>query len=153
MHRAQYDGHYTYFAGSIKFRCIILICSLVEGVPEAILFDCGNSQQRFYAAPSDCHSFYQCFDTIGPPIKMSCGFLHFNPLANVCDWPANVINIRPECDKTLLNFGMREGARKIHTSNPFITTTLTTTTAVPSITTGTAPKDISDDIAKVIDKT
>ena len=82
----------------------LLICSLVEGVPEAILFDCGNSQQRFYAAPSDCHSFYQCFDTIGPPIKMSCGFLHFNPLANVCDWPANV-----QCTQ-----GIRKYFHKIH---------------------------------------
>ena len=38
---------------------------------------------------------------------MSCGFLHFNPLASACDWPANVINIRPECDKTFKTFNRR----------------------------------------------
>lgn len=80
----------------------------VEGVSESTLFDCsGSSAQRYYAAPSDCHSFYQCFDNKGPPVKMSCGFLHFNPLASACDWPANVINIRPECDKTFKTFNRR----------------------------------------------
>ena len=50
---------------------------------------------------------------------MSCGFLHFNPLASACDWPANVINIRPECDKTFKTFNRRrkQFGRKINSSN------------------------------------
>ena len=52
-------------------------------------------------------------------MKMSCGFLHFNPLASACDWPANVINIRPECDKTFKTFNRRrkQFGRKINSSN------------------------------------
>ena len=97
-----------------------IIIFSVEGVSESSLFDCsGSSAQRYYAAPSDCHSFYQCFDKKGPPVKMSCGFLHFNPLASACDWPANVINIRPECDKTFKTFNRRrkQFGRKINSSN------------------------------------
>ena len=50
---------------------------------------------------------------------MSCGFLHFNPLASACDWPANVINIRPECDKTFKTFNRRrkQFGQKISASN------------------------------------
>ena len=50
---------------------------------------------------------------------MSCGFLHFNPLASACDWPANVINIRPECDKTFKTFNRRrkQFGRKINSTN------------------------------------
>ena len=102
----------------LKIKSIFSL--LVEGVSESSLFDCSeSSDQRYYAAPSDCHSFYQCFDKKGPPVKMSCGFLHFNPLASACDWPANVINIRPECDKTFKTFNRRrkQFGQKISASN------------------------------------
>ena len=118
--KMYYDYHFWW---KVTQPSCFYIYLLVEGVSESSLFDCSNSKQRYYPAPSDCHSFYQCFDKIGPPVKMSCGFLHFNPIASACDWPANVINIRPECDKTFKNFGRRrQFGRKLTTSTPSSTT-------------------------------
>ena len=73
---------------------------------------------------NDCHSFFKCFDATGIPVKMSCGFLHFNPLTMTCDWPANVIKARPECGKAFKSFdeGLFFGR---------FTTTTTTTTDKP----------------------
>lgn len=78
----------------------------VEGLPDRVIFDCrSSSPQTRYSAPNDCHSFYQCLDPDSHiPVKMSCGFLHFNPVLGSCDWPANVIRIRPECGKTFKTF-------------------------------------------------
>ena len=126
---------------------------VVQGVPESAIFDCGNSQQRYYAAPNDCHSFYQCFDTIGPPVKMSCGFLHFNPIQLACDWPANVISIRPECDKTFTNFGRRNFARRLYGTRIVTTATTTTTkttTTTASTTTHRTTEEVELNNAKVI---
>ena len=50
--------------------------------------------------PTNCHLFYQCAP--GPSgnefVEKSCGEnMFYNPQAQVCDWPANVMSIRPEC--------------------------------------------------------
>jgi len=42
----------------------------------------------------NCHIFYQC--DINPQPR-SCGDMLFNTLSQVCDWPAKVMQIRPEC--------------------------------------------------------
>lgn len=50
--------------------------------------------------PTNCHLFYQCAP--GPSgnefVEKSCGEnMFYNPQVQVCDWPANVMSIRPEC--------------------------------------------------------
>ena len=35
---------------------------------------------------------------------MSCGYLMFNPTISACDWPANVVGLRPECATTFSYF-------------------------------------------------
>merc|ERR1712203_905174 len=44
----------------------------------------------------NCHIFYQCA-THSQPQPRSCGSMLFNSLSQVCDWPAKVMQIRPEC--------------------------------------------------------
>ena len=81
---------------------------------------------------------------------MSCGFLHFNPIAFACDWPANVINIRPECDKTFKHFGRRKQyGKKLMKST---TTTISSSTTTPTSTTITTRgrKKTDDEELKVI---
>lgn len=50
--------------------------------------------------PTDCRLFYQCAPGADGNefVEKSCGQdLFYNPLVQVCDWPANVIPLRPEC--------------------------------------------------------
>lgn len=51
---------------------------------------------------SDCHKFYQCQDDT--VVEKSCGqFMMFNTDTQVCDWPKQVQEKRPECaGKTFL---------------------------------------------------
>ncbi len=58
------------------------------------------------ADPSDCHAFHQCSGLHGvPAFRRSCGYLLFNPITLTCDWPDEVVRIRPECSKTFSVFG------------------------------------------------
>jgi hypothetical protein len=48
----------------------------------------------------DCHRFYHCKDTPEGPelIEKTCGpYMMYNHEKQVCDWPATVIGLRPEC--------------------------------------------------------
>ncbi|XP_043237348.1 hemocytin-like [Amphibalanus amphitrite] len=48
---------------------------------------------------SDCHKFLQC-GANGKQVEMSCSSdLMFHPGSGTCDWPAEVIAVRPECDE------------------------------------------------------
>jgi hypothetical protein len=48
----------------------------------------------------DCHRFYHCKDTAEGPelVEKTCGpYMMYNHKIQVCDWPATVIALRPEC--------------------------------------------------------
>lgn len=48
----------------------------------------------------DCHRFYHCKDTAEGPelVEKTCGpYMMYNHETQVCDWPATVIALRPEC--------------------------------------------------------
>ncbi|XP_015177061.1 PREDICTED: hemocytin [Polistes dominula] len=46
--------------------------------------------------PTDCHIFYQCVYNVW--VEKTCGSdMFYNSNFNVCDWPANVVLVRPEC--------------------------------------------------------
>ena len=74
------------------------------------------SEGTFESISSDCTKYNQCVN--GDFIQFGCADgLHWNSALNTCDWPANVINIRPECDKTFKTFGRRKQfGRKLNTS-------------------------------------
>ncbi|PNF36643.1 hypothetical protein B7P43_G19101, partial [Cryptotermes secundus] len=53
--------------------------------------------------PGDCHRFYHCKDTLEGPelVEKTCGpYMMYNHMKQVCDWPATVIALRPECAAT-----------------------------------------------------
>lgn len=65
--------------------------------------------------PKDCHAFYQCVPGLEGPelVEKSCGpDMLYNPDTQVCDWPATVALLRPEC-----------GSTPVTTVSPVITTT------------------------------
>ena len=76
---------------------------LGRGVGNEIL-DCSHGS-AFLPSPYDCHSFYRCFAPNAVPVKMSCGFLMYNPILNHCDWPSNTIRVREECGTSNGYFG------------------------------------------------
>lgn len=50
---------------------------------------------------ADCHLFYHCEPSAEGPVlvEKSCGpHMMYNPSTQVCDWPASVMNVRPECE-------------------------------------------------------
>jgi hypothetical protein len=52
----------------------------------------------------DCHRFYHCQDTADGPelVEKTCGpYMLYNHEKQVCDWPATVIALRPECEGML----------------------------------------------------
>lgn len=64
------------------------------------MFEECNMEQPYKPHPMDCRLFYQCAP--GPNgneyVEKSCGEnMFYNPQIQVCDWPASVIQIRPEC--------------------------------------------------------
>ncbi|CAG2062103.1 unnamed protein product, partial [Timema podura] len=74
--------------------------------------------------PSDCYIFYQCQDLVHGTqlVEKMCGpHTMFNPVTMTCDWPSNVVLIRPDCAAV-----------------PSTTTTITTTTITP-VTTSEQP--------------
>ena len=70
--------------------------------PKLVLNCSGGSP--FITSPYDCHSFYRCFNENATPLKMSCGFLMFNPRLGTCDWPSNAIRVRQECGSSFSYF-------------------------------------------------
>ena len=65
--------------------------------------NCANGSP-YITSPYDCHSFYRCFNENATPLKMSCGFLMFNPRLGTCDWPSNAIRVRQECGSSFSYF-------------------------------------------------
>ncbi|XP_053978189.1 hemocytin [Hylaeus volcanicus] len=52
--------------------------------------------------PTDCHLFYQCTPGMNGNefVEKSCGEnMFYNPQLQICDWPANVIFLKPECSE------------------------------------------------------
>ena len=76
-----------------------LECYTVPDISDDTAFDCENAKHIYYPSPLDCQSYYQCVDSNGPPVKLSCtDDLQFNPILQKCDEPENVANVKPECD-------------------------------------------------------
>ncbi|XP_026667953.1 hemocytin isoform X2 [Ceratina calcarata] len=51
---------------------------------------------------NDCHLFYQCVPGVNGNefVMKSCGeHMFYNPDSQICDWPANVLKIRPDCSQ------------------------------------------------------
>ena len=52
--------------------------------------------------PDDCQAFFHCDGVAGRPgkaVKKMCGpGTLFHPVTMICDWPASVFKVRPECD-------------------------------------------------------
>ncbi|KAG6461849.1 hypothetical protein O3G_MSEX012891 [Manduca sexta] len=61
-------------------------------IPEA----CVTSERPNDPHPTDCSKFYECAPH-GPTLKDCAPGTLYNPVAMVCDWPAVVIPMRPEC--------------------------------------------------------
>merc|ERR1712098_197147 len=55
--------------------------------------DCIDS--TYLPDSSNCHAFWHCHQ--GYTEAKSCGFMMFNPVKQVCDWPSKVLQLRPEC--------------------------------------------------------
>ncbi|KAJ8725925.1 hypothetical protein PYW08_004108 [Mythimna loreyi] len=96
---------------------------------------CENSIRPNEPHPSDCTKFYECAPS-GPVLK-SCGpGTLYNNVTMVCDWPFNVVVIRPECG------GTTAGAASTTTSTTPATAApqeSTVTYSTPSITTSRCP--------------
>jgi len=59
--------------------------------------DVNNPNSRDTA---DCHRFHHCKDTAEGPelVEKTCGpYMMYNHEKQVCDWPATVIALRPDC--------------------------------------------------------
>ncbi|XP_043601962.1 hemocytin isoform X2 [Bombus pyrosoma] len=59
-----------------------------------------NMEHPYESHPTNCHLFYQCTPGLSGNefVEKSCGEnMFYNPQIQVCDWPANVISVRPEC--------------------------------------------------------
>jgi len=63
-------------------------------VPATLYPECLSNPRVMTGDPDNCHIFYQCEIN---PSPMSCGDMMFNTEKQVCDWPYNVIQTRPEC--------------------------------------------------------
>jgi hypothetical protein len=68
---------------------------------------CGG-RERYSEHPTDCMKFYECAKGMGPPehpdvIEKTCGpGTFYNPKSKICDWPENVIQIKPRCEGIIL---------------------------------------------------
>ncbi|KAK4875849.1 hypothetical protein RN001_012271 [Aquatica leii] len=53
--------------------------------------------------PSDCFLYYNCEESDGKPglVESTCGpMLMFNPVSLKCDFPKNVVKVKPECSSS-----------------------------------------------------
>ncbi|CAB3239227.1 unnamed protein product [Arctia plantaginis] len=62
---------------------------------------CENSVRPNEPHPTDCTKFYECApDKV---VLKDCGpGTMYNPVTMVCDWPASVAKVRPECDSNTI---------------------------------------------------
>merc|ERR1739838_1064458 len=81
--------HLTMLAGLVFISLIFLARTLTNSDK--------CSPNSLHMSDTDCHVFYHC-SMYGRPITKSCGALMFNDNDKVCDWPANVMKYRSECD-------------------------------------------------------
>merc|ERR1739838_476570 len=81
--------HLTMLAGLVFISLIFLARTLTNSDK--------CSPNSLHMSDTDCHVFYHC-SMYGRPITKSCGELMFNHKDKVCDWSANVMKYRPECD-------------------------------------------------------
>ena len=82
------------------------------------ILDCSRGAP-FLPSPYDCHSFYRCFAPNALPVKMSCGFLMYNPVLKHCDWPSNTIRVREECGTSNGYFRQRNSTtREVEATTP-----------------------------------
>merc|ERR1739838_438599 len=81
--------HLTMLAGLVFISLIFLASTLTNSDK--------CSPNSLHMSDTDCSVFYHC-SMYGKPITKSCGELMFNHKDKVCDWPANVMKYRSECD-------------------------------------------------------
>ncbi|CAH0722011.1 unnamed protein product, partial [Brenthis ino] len=86
-------------------------------------FQCLDAAHPSRAHPTDCSQFYECTPGGTHAVLKSCApGLQYNPAAMVCDWPAAVALLRPECAAAT-------------TTTPTTTTSTTTTSTTVTSTT------------------
>lgn len=90
------------FEISVLCQCSSITTEKLDISPATEINLFGKCNIEFPNKPhsTDCHLFYQCVPGINGNefIKKSCGEdMFYNPQTQVCDWPATVILIRPEC--------------------------------------------------------
>ncbi|CAK1581500.1 unnamed protein product [Parnassius mnemosyne] len=134
------DSHKTAKETGLDVECSLekgLVCHEQENTcPDfeiRVFCECGETFQCLNVThpnnphPTDCSKFYECTPDLMNPDKphavlKQCGEgLLYNPKLMICDWPAAVYAVRPECGST-----------------PSTTPTTTATTPLP-ITTGICP--------------
>lgn len=90
------------FEISVLCQCSLITTEKLDisTATETDLFGKCNIEFPTEPHPTDCHLFYQCTPGLNGNefIKKSCGEnMFYNPQTQVCDWPATVMLIRPEC--------------------------------------------------------
>ena len=78
-HRQIFFSFLSFFSPLQNLAKMTLDLSFAERRSSKNVLDC-SSGVPVVPSPTDCHSFYRCFDDASRPLKMSCGFLMFNPL-------------------------------------------------------------------------
>ncbi|KAI5641726.1 f5/8 type C domain-containing protein [Phthorimaea operculella] len=107
----------------------------VETPPD--VFQCLNSVHPNHPHPTDCTKFYECTPDATNPTKKhavlkSCGEgLMYNPNLMICDWPASVIAVRPECGSTTVPTEATETT--IQTTRPTTESVQTTQRCPPGL--------------------
>ncbi|XP_059045233.1 hemocytin [Achroia grisella] len=101
-------------------------------------FQCLNADRPSYPHPKNCSQFYECTpDLLNPDkphtvLKSCVEGTMYNNNTMVCDWPAAVIPLRPEC-------GQPQGIAATTTYIPEIATSLATAPRTPTQTTAICP--------------
>ena len=95
---------------------------IVPDVSDSSNFDCKDAKGMYYPSPFDCQSYYQCMDSNGPPMKLSCpNDLQFNPIMQKCDDPSKVATVKPECVKSFTsNNNVVSKLSKVNSKFPYL---------------------------------
>ncbi|XP_043259225.1 hemocytin isoform X1 [Colletes gigas] len=94
------------FEISVLCQCSATTTEKINTVPPSTVkptYEECSVEQPNKPHPTDCHLFYQCVPGVNENqfVEKSCGqTLLYNSQAQVCDWPANVLFLRPECLQT-----------------------------------------------------